>query len=1556
MRLMDENKSKEVEEKLLNKNRVVSLFKFIGELNKLKQKVVLNISEHPWHCFINNIPDDPDNIQIYYRDRLDGDEEENATDILLKVHKPEFHSCPKPDDSFSEWLVDGWDSYENEPSISPFFDRPLQDINLSEEELQAKKDRINLENNTYKELFEDDEIRVAEFDSWIEKRNSWVRQQILINKTRDFFSQLYKVTLDLERDSETLELIVADGFLRDRKNSKIDHPILTRRVRISHDAKENTIYVKDVDVQTEMYTALFQNMDDVNLTAVNHLVEDLQNNDYHPLDRKDLPIFYEQLVHQLSSEGIYSCSEIPDNWQSKERILIYRNPCYILRKRVDGTLKAIEQIVSNVDSTGDFPAPIKDIVSGGKIDIPEESNEKSIEEQLAEVGGESIDILLSKEANREQLEIARRIEQYNAVLVQGPPGTGKTHTIANLMGHFLAQGKSVLVTSHTQKALRVLKDKLEPGIRNLCVSVIDDSNLDMEKSIDGITAYMSDHTSSEVRKSMESLRQTRKYIIDQLATVRKKMYLAINQETESIVYDGKSISPSRAATFVKDNKEKLSYIPGMVRAYEPLPLTFSQLADLYRSNDLISIEEEQELEADLPKPYDLIDPDEFEKDCNIMQSLYENINQIVQDNKWKYNDSLSEGLGLTCDFGDLNLNFENFEDVEKLKQYIGSFPYIESWMKQCAVDGKKGGMHKERWLRLIKQIQETCKLSEDLVAEKFGKKVEILTDNPNFYTAINQLYEKFNQNGKIGKLALLFNKQLEIALNGVTINGIHPQNAVDCKLVLDLLELAKMRQQCSAYWDDLIAKYNSKSFNTLDEEEPENVAMHYIPLIKKYLNWFDDEFATLKSYMENAGFSANLIFDFKPSDSELDMTEKVLKTVQTTLPDLCTVFEDAKWYDGLTKTFQQNGQILQSGKRKNSEECQRLYNAIKHHNPSAYRMSYELLQKTYAKTSLLSNREEYLKKLSAVAPQWADAIRNREGIHGSTSVPKDIEDAWLWKQYNKIIEDIVKVPFSDLQKQSLQLSKEYRKITAEYAEKCAWYHLLLQTEADIDMKQALNGWKLTVKKIGKGTGKNAPLYRAQARKLMAKCQNAVPAWIMTINKALESLNPIKNSFDVIIIDEASQSDISSLAILYMGKKLIIVGDDKQVSPMAVGVQTDKINAINQLYIAGKIPNSHLYDAKTSIYDIASTTFQPLMLREHFRCVPDIIRYCNRYFYDLKIKPLRDGSDSNLLPAVVNYRVENGWRVGKTNPNEAKTIVALLKSCIEQPEYAGKTFGIISLLGDEQVKIIQGELYKHIDSKTVEDLKIMCGNASNFQGDERDVVFLSLVDCANRKGPVPKFGDGPDNSYRKRFNVAVSRAKDQLWVVDSLDPVNDLKPDDIRKNLIGFSLDPKSILNEMEEIEKKSESPFEEAVALYLTKKKYHLVQQWKVGAYRLDMVVICNGKKIAIECDGERFHSGAEKIREDMERQTILERLGWKFIRIRGSEYYRNPDKTMEHVLTLLSENGIEPENEIIPKKDLSETELLRRVKQRALEILREEKFEMDQSATIASALNPKML
>ena len=106
----------------------------------------------------------------------------------------------------------------------------------------------------------------------------------------------------------------------------------------------------------------------------------------------------------------------------------------------------------------------------------------------------------------------------------------------------------------------------------------------------------------------------------------------------------------------------------------------------------------------------------------------------------------------------------------------------------------------------------------------------------------------------------------------------------------------------------------------------------------------------------------------------------------------------------------------------------------------------------------------------------------------------------------------------------------------------------------------------------------------------------------------------------------------------MGKKIIVVGDDEQVSPLSVGLDEAKMQNLMNMLIKDKIPNAHLWDAKTSLYDIAAQVYQPLMLREHFRCVPDIIGYSNLLSYRGKIKPLREAGSSPFKTAVVPFRI------------------------------------------------------------------------------------------------------------------------------------------------------------------------------------------------------------------------------------------------------------------------------------------------------------------------------
>jgi REase_MTES_1575 len=103
-------------------------------------------------------------------------------------------------------------------------------------------------------------------------------------------------------------------------------------------------------------------------------------------------------------------------------------------------------------------------------------------------------------------------------------------------------------------------------------------------------------------------------------------------------------------------------------------------------------------------------------------------------------------------------------------------------------------------------------------------------------------------------------------------------------------------------------------------------------------------------------------------------------------------------------------------------------------------------------------------------------------------------------------------------------------------------------------------------------------------------------------------------------------------------------------------------------------------------------------------------------------------------------------------------------------------------------------------------------------------------------------------------------------------------------------------------------------------------------AYRIDLVVEANDKRMAVECDGDRYHP-LDKLGEDMERQAILERMGWVFSRIRGSEFFRDADRAMEPVFAKLESLEIVPLGE--PAKDTPRPshELTDRVIRRAQEV-----------------------
>ena len=1479
-----------------DKDKVLALFNYISEISKNLKNTKTNIAEEKWFDFLENFPKHKDIIFEYKN--LDEKYFEKEEGKLLEIRKPNFLKPLYIDEYLLEWIEGDWKDY-----------RAALEVN---EKIFVE----NTENGSGEIVDITPEIE-GKIQEELEKRELWVEKQLAIEEVRNFFDTLYIKYLELNKETETLELVIGNGIVR-IKEQNIYYPVLLKKIKIDFNAKDNILILSDPHTNESfspnLYTNFLNEIGDIHLENVFELEKEVKERNLHPLNRKETVDFFKKFIHNLTNRGFFIEDGDIEDLKEYGDIFIEDNPLIFIRKKETGIVKAIENITEKIENSGEVPAHLYELV-GVASEEENENTEKDFREE---------EILFVKDANTEQVNIAKQIEKNNAVVVQGPPGTGKTHTIANLLGHFLAQGKNVLVTSQTKKALRVLKEKIPKSIQGLCISILDDDNSDMRKSVETISEKLGNFTSEKLKKEVEELEKIRIKECNDLENITDQMCSIRYRESKSIDFNGETFFIKDIAKYLRENPEIAGKIPGKISELVPCPITndeFSFLKTKYRQQ--VSESEEKEIVLGLNKISDYLDVREFEELVNDKKHTWKELEKLLNDNSFNIHSNILYVNGKEI------IDLKKFKENYNVKQTIPKelTEDMEKWKVDVAISGGTDNGNKINWQNFIEDIKELYKYLNNLRPKLFKKRIDFSgIALPDAVKMIQELKNAFNNPG------LMFGLNVKKAKNRIgsriTLNEETVKDVAECNLLLEYFNLLIQKKELKESWKELIESNGGISADSLGGSFID-YAFESVKEIEYFLNWNYKEKAQLLKNIENLGINRNCLF--KETNISMEEIKDILNSAKN-IEKVMEIGSKALKLSEKEEKYSLYTEKIKNITKKDSILDEKIKNAVVNEEVKEYSKNLKQLEILTAKQEYYKKREDILERINKTAFKWYEELKN-----GKIEEIEDICEVWKWKQLSQELEKLEKEPYEDLEKKALEKRENIKKATLELVEKKSWYHVLhfIEKKENLMVSQALRGWEQTIQKIGKGTGKNASLYRKQAKEKMNICQKAVPAWIMPMNKVIDTLNPAENKFDVIIIDEASQSDISSLVLLYMAKKVIIVGDDKQVSPLDIGVSVEKVNSLREKYIKGKIINDDLYGLNSSLYSVAATTYRPLMLKEHFRCVPEIIGYSNKTSYDLKIKPLRESGSSNLKPAVINYKVP-GMRDEKRKINEleAKTVVSLIKACIEMKEYADSSFGVISLLGDEQSDLIQKMIVEKIDVTDIEKHDILCGNSSHFQGDERDVIFLTMVDSNSGEVPLRVMTDGTESARKKRYNVAASRAKNQMWVVNSLDVDNDLKTGDIRKEFLEYVSSPKEMLL-TEEMEKNSESVFEEKIAKYLISEGYHIEQQWEAGLYKIDMVALFQDKKVAIECDGEKWHSTEEQIREDMERQNVLERCGWEFIRIRGSRYFKNPEFTMKALIEELNRKGIYPESMEDKRYLTKEKELLNKIKNRALKIMK---------------------
>jgi very-short-patch-repair endonuclease len=1537
------------------KNKVRQLYHFLKEANQLRFRPIRQIAEQVKLIRLSEIPDHPS--ILFVRPIRTADNIPRTADPLLRVRRPQLTPCRKPPAPLLAWLLPTWD----DPTKMPQFARSQNFV--VKEEFDAASDRVadfatylvarevddgldvilepppsiaawlkegwsdssgppevlSSREVTHTIAFDDDAQRVASYEVWLEQRAAWVGPELAARKAMSFYERMYDIYAALEKDGEDLELLVADGHFQWQAVSEVDgsvrisHPLLLKRVDIRFAAEVPEFIVVDTDRETELYSSLFVDLKEVLPVSIRNRNNELEQSRYHPLGWEDTTAFLKAFIQTVSpTKGEYL--ETPATDAISETPRLFRDMSLLLRRRSSGIANAVNAIIEDIEQRSVFPPALAQIT--GTVDawngesLGDSIGLNSVIHESRAMGGD--EILLAKEANEEQLQIIRKLERSGSVIVQGPPGTGKTHTIGNLIGHLLAQGKSILVTAQTSKALRVVRDKIPELLRPLAVSVLgsdQSARQQLESSIGSITERMTCDSPESLLRKAAQFGEEREGLVAQKLVQGQKLRQALENEYREIKVGSLNFSPSDAARRVQKNKSVHSWIPSPVKLGANLTLSVEELGHLYQLGS--NFNQAEELDARNTLPDLSLIPNE--RQFGVMVSEYKGLvtaDLSAGEQRWAANKERgSENLAALA--ADLSNEFSD----ALLSQ---------AWRPYAIVAGVHGGSGRLVWDTLIGKILVASEAqSQHALVLHHKPQTSDSSPIPIQKKIIEEICEHLSNGGKIGFLQLVTRSEWKQFIKSVSVSAGEPRHPEHFEALRALVNVSDARQSLQPLWDQLIGEHIQRPFSSLGVT-PEHACRALIPEILRCLEWNSKTWKPLAERLSHEGFKLEECLSALPREASEVGEYKVIENLATSvLPPLLAAELGRRKLAECEAGFKKferlaRGLAPESGK---SGCISQIIQAVSTRNPEAFQESLTYARRLHTVRPFVQERDRLLGELHIVAPVWAEHIRAGIAPHDSRTIPGDVAAAWIWRQLNDELIERDALNANEIQREIDKIDLALREVTLWLIDAKAWGKQLDRLKRNNSIRQSLVGWLDTTKALMSVRQQDRrETLLSEARKLMKRAGEAVPVWVMPISIVAENFDPRTTRFDVVIIDEASQADLNALIPIYLGKQVIVVGDHEQVTPLGVGQGQAMLDNLRK-QILEDIPNSHLFDSKFSIYDIARQSFgDGIRLVEHFRCVPEIIAFSNQLSYDGKIRPLRESNSNELAPACVSMKIE-GVREKDVNRAEARRIVDLIKAMIAHPRYLNKTIGVISMIGDAQTMLLQSMILKEVAGTEIEKRRIQAGNSSEFQGDERDVIFMSMVDSPSVEGPMRLTGDGAFELTKKRYNVATSRARDQLFVIHSFDPDLHLKPGDLRLRLLQHIRDPLATLRAYHTVVGKTESPFERAVLRCLTDAGYCVKTQWEVGYYRIDMVVEGGGKRLAIECDGDRYHP-LEKLAEDIERQTILERLGWQFVRIRGSAFYRDPDDAMLPVFLRLKELEIPPEADMA-QPDINDTTLL---------------------------------
>lgn len=418
-----------------------------------------------------------------------------------------------------------------------------------------------------------------------------------------------------------------------------------------------------------------------------------------------------------------------------------------------------------------------------------------------------------------------------------------------------------------------------------------------------------------------------------------------------------------------------------------------------------------------------------------------------------------------------------------------------------------------------------------------------------------------------------------------------------------------------------------------------------------------------------------------------------------------------------------------------------------------------------------------------------------------------------------------------------------------------------------------------------------------------------PCMLMSPMSVAQYINASGLKFDLVIFDEASQMPTcEAVGAIARGKNIIVVGDPKQLPPTAffTNNQFDEDNADKE-------------DLDSILEDCLALSIPSKYLLWHYRSKHEsLISFSNAQFYENKLLTFPSPDD---ITSKVTFRQINGfYDRSRTRQNraEADAIIAEIKKRLSSPSLSKQSIGVVTFNSNQQ-SLIEDLLNEMFDKNpsleklaTEVDEPIFIKNLENVQGDERDVILFSVGYGPDKTGKI-SYNFGPLNREGgwRRLNVAVSRARYEMIVFSTLLPdqidENRSSAEGVRSLKMFLSYAQKGMLmptNDRTGGDKEKDGVVS-AIAAALMTRGYHVRLNIGSSDYKMDLAVVdpANDQKyiMGIICDGYNYYIARTARDREITRYKVLELLGWKLFRVWAIDWWNNPGKLLESIITAIN-------------------------------------------------------